>query len=122
MSANQAVYSAGGKVIGRIVGDTFSQTYDNNDIFDKMNAKGLDYSTYLNIVNKVKYWRITHRQTKMQLSIPMSKVRFVAFKKDMGAIYGEQILVPLDKFNNSPLTEQEKMRFVKPDIQQDRLI
>lgn len=105
----QPVFSATHKVIGHIVYDTFRQWYDNDDIFNDMNAKGLDYSTYLNIVNKVHFWTITHKQTKRSLTMPIMKVHIVGVVKDMGARYGKQIMVRLDDFNMEKPAVQREM-------------
>jgi len=103
---NGPLRTASGKIAGVVQGDTFIQHVAWGHIYRKLNAKGLDYSLYLQARMRCKYWQLVFPDG-MSLRVPFEKVDKIKIERNAEA--GKQIFVKLDDFNEDRPTVQGRM-------------
>lgn len=99
-----------GKVVGELDLGVFTQVIFTRHIYRRYNAKGIDKRLLKVLRGEGCYkWRLVFGDTKQVVSIPLARIELSGSPHNVGGGVAEQILVPLEYFDEEKPATQRRM-------------
>lgn len=98
-----------GKVVGELDLGVFTQVIYSRHIYRRFNAKGMDKRLHRALRGRCHRWRLVFGDTKRVISIPYDRIELSGFTHNVGGGVPEQILVPLEYFDEERPVAQKRM-------------